>query len=111
MLRVDQNLAQIGIGAIFGDAAHVVEEFLLGVGTEVGLGDLLIGQVRHQRAQILDAIVDAAEGAGGEAAIAAGFVLRRALQHQHRHALLGGRQRRAKRRIAGADDNHIRGRG
>ena len=111
LAALDQDLAQVGIGAVFGDAAHVVEEFLLGVGAEVGFGDLLVGQVRHQRAQIVDAVIDAAERAGGEPAVAAGLVLRRALQHQHRDALLGRRQRGAKRRIAGANDDDIRGLG
>ena len=106
---LDQHLAQIGIGAVFGDAAHVVEELLLGVGAEVGLRHLLIRQVGHQLAQVLDAVIDAAEGAGGKAAVAAGLVLRRALEHQHRDALLGRSQGRAKRRIAAANDDDIRG--
>ena len=104
----DQNLAQVGIGAVFGNAAHVVEEFLLRVGAEVGFGDFLVGQVRHQPAQVLDPVIDAAERAGGEAAVAAGFLFRRALQHEHGDTLLGGGECCAKRRIAGADDDHIR---
>ena len=105
---LDQNLAQIRIGAVFGHAVHVVEEVLFRVGTEVGLADLLVGQIRHQFSQIVDAVVDAAKGAGGEAAVTAGFVFGRALQHQHRNAVLRGGDRRAKRRIAGADDDQIR---
>jgi len=91
LAALDQNFAQVGIGAIFGDAAHVVEKLFLGVGAEVGLRNLLVGEIRHQRAQVIDAVIDAAERAGGEAAVAAGFIFRRALQHQHRHSLLGRR--------------------
>ena len=37
----DQEFAQIRIGAILGDAAHIVEEFVLGISAEVGVGDFL----------------------------------------------------------------------
>ena len=83
------------------------KNFSCGIGAEVGIGDFLVGQVGHQRAQILDAVVDATERAGREAAVAAGFILRRALEHQHGNAVFGGRMRGAKRRIAAADDDDI----
>ena len=65
-----QQLAQIRVGAIFGDAAHVVEELVLRVGAEVRVGDLLLGEVGHQRLEIVDAVIDAAERARREAAVA-----------------------------------------
>ena len=71
LLRVTSKLAQVGVGPVFGDAAHVVEEFFLGIGAEIGVGDFFVGQVGHQRAQILDAVVDATECAGRESAVAA----------------------------------------
>ena len=104
-----QDLEQLGIGAVLGDAAHVVEELVLGVGAEIGDGDLVLGEVGHQRLQVLDAVVDAAEGAGREAAVAAVLALRRALQHQHGDAVLGGGEGGAQRGIARADDHDIGG--
>jgi len=83
LAALDQNFAQVRIGAIFGDAAHVVEKLFLGVGAEVGLRHLLVGEIRHQRAQILNAVINAAERTGGEPAVAAGLFRGRAFQHQH----------------------------
>src|SRR5581483_9670452 len=103
----DQDLAEIGVGAVFGDPSHVVEELVLRVSAEIRLRDLLVREVGHQRAQILDAIIDAAESAGGEAAVAAGFILRGALDDQHRHIMLGGGECRAERRITGTDHDYI----
>jgi hypothetical protein len=40
-----QDLGEVGIAAVLGDARHVVEELLLGVGAEVGVGDLVGRQV------------------------------------------------------------------
>jgi hypothetical protein len=53
--------------------------------------------------------ISAGVKSGGEAAIAAGLFLRRGFEHDHFGALLLRRQRRAKRRIAGADDDYICG--
>src|SRR5262249_61226401 len=58
----DEQFAQIGIGAIFGDASHIIEELVFGVGTEVGIGDLFVGQVGHHGAQIINAVVYATKG-------------------------------------------------
>ena len=105
---LDQHLDQLRIGAILRDAVHVVEELVLGVGAEVGLGDLLLGQIRHQGLEVLDTVVDAAHGAGREAAVAARLVLGRALQHEHGDAMLRRRQRRAQGGVAATHDHHIR---
>ena len=91
----DQQFAELRVGPILGDPAHVVEELAFGVGSEIGVGDFAVGEVGHQRPKILDAVVGAAERAGGEAAVAAALDLRRPLQHQHVGAGVGGRQRRA----------------
>src|SRR5262249_37335822 len=72
------------------------------------VGDLLRREVGHQRLDVVDAVVDHPYRSGGEAAVAAGFLLRRRLQHQHLGALLLRRERRAERRIAAADDDDIR---
>ncbi len=103
----DQKLDQVGIGAMLGDARHVVEELVLRVGAEIGGGDLLLGKIGDQLLDVVDAVVDHAHRAGGEAAVAAGLVLRRRLQHAHRGALLARRQRGAEGGVAGADDDDI----
>ena len=104
----DQELDQIGIGAVLRHPRHVVEKLLLGVGAEIGGCDLLFGQIRHQCLDVLDAVVNDPNRAGGEPAVAAGFVLRRRFQHQHRGALFLRRQRRAEGRVAAAHNNDIR---
>ena len=104
----DQKLDQIGIGAVLRDARHVVEELIGGVGAEIRGFDFRGREVGHQRLDVVDAVIDDADRARGEAAVAAGLVLRRRLAHHDLGALLLRRQRRAKRRIAGADNNHIR---
>src|SRR5262249_41840849 len=68
----DQHFGQLRIGAVLGDAIHIVEELILGIGAKVGLGDLLLGQIGHERPEVVNAVIDAAHGAGREAAVAAG---------------------------------------
>src|SRR5262249_50217212 len=102
-----QQLDQIRIGAILRPPRHVVEKLLSGIGAEIGGGDFLVREVRDQCLDVVDAVVNHAHRPRGEAAVAAGFLLRRRLQHQHRGALFLRRQRRAKRRIAGAHDDDI----
>src|SRR6516162_145414 len=104
----DQKLDEIGIGAVLGDARHVIEELLAGIGAEIGGRDFLLGEIRHQCLDVVDAVVDDAHGARGKSAVAAGFLLRCGLQHDHRGALLFGRERRTKSRVASAHHNHIR---
>ncbi len=103
----DQELDQVGIGAVLRHLRHVVEEFLGGVGAEVGLLDLLLGEVRDQRLDVVDAVIDHADRSGGEAAVTAGLVLWRRFQHHDLRALLLRRQRRAERRIAAAHHDHV----
>src|SRR5205085_6002508 len=74
-------------------------------GAEIGTRDLFVGEVGHDGAEIVDAIVDAADGAGGESRIAAAFFLGRALQHRHVRALLARREGGAEGGVAGADDD------
>ncbi len=104
----DQQLDQIGIGAVLGNARHVVEELIGGVGAKIRGLDFGRREIGHQRLDVVDAVIDDADRTCGEAAVAAGFVLRRRLAHHHLGALLLRRQRRTERRIAGADNNHIR---
>ena len=103
----DQQLDHVRIGAVLGDPGHVVVELVLGVGAEIGVGDLLVGEVRHQPLEVVDPVIDHPHGARGEARIAPRFVLVRAFEHQHPGAVLLRRQRRAQRRVAGAHDDDI----
>jgi hypothetical protein len=48
--NTDQNFAEFGVGPVFGDAAHVIEELFFRVGSEIGFRDFVVRQVRHQRA-------------------------------------------------------------
>ena len=75
----DQQFDQVGIGAVLRHPRHVVEELVGRVGAEVGFGDLLLGEVGHQRLDVVDAVVDDAHRARGVAAVAARLVLGRAL--------------------------------
>src|SRR5262245_14432893 len=102
-----QQLDQVGIGAILRHPRHVVEKLLLRIGAEIGGGDFLLRQIRHQRLDVFDAVVNDPHRSRGEPAVAAGFLLGRCLQHQHRRALFARRQRRAKGRVAAAHDDDI----
>ena len=104
---VDERLDQVRVGPVAGEAGHVVEILVAGVGAEIGVLDLFVGQLRHHLQKVLDAIVGKPDGAGGEAAVSAAFVKRGSFQHQHGCTLFTSRQRRCHRCIAGADNHHI----
>ena len=73
------------------------------------MAQLVLGEVGHQHLEVLDAVVDAAQGAGREAAVAAVLALGRALEHQHGDAVLGGGESGTQRGIARAHDYDIGG--
>jgi hypothetical protein len=78
---------------------------------EVGIGDFFVGEVRHQRTEVVDAVVDASERAGGKSAVAAGFLFRRTFEYQNGNPVLGGGVGCTERSIAGADDYDVGGAG
>ena len=102
----DEKLYQVRIGAELGHLVHVVEEDVCRVSPEVGRLDLRLGEL-DERLEVLQPVVGEAHGARGEAAVAAGFLFRRALQHRHLGARLLGCESGAQRRVAGADDDHV----
>ena len=106
MALLDQDLGEVGIAAVLGEARHVVEELLFGVGAEVGARHFLFGEV-DQRPQVVDAVVDDAHQAGGEAGIAAGLFLGGPLEYQHLLCSFLGRERRAQRGIAAANHDDV----
>ena len=103
----DQQFAQLRVRAVFGDATHVVEKLCLGIGAEIGVGDFLGGKIRHQRLEVVDTVVNAAKGAGGEAAVATGLRRRGALEHKYGCSAFGRRQRGTQRGVTGANDHDI----
>ncbi len=104
----DEKFDQVRIGAILRHPRHVVVKLIGRIGAEIGGLDFRGREIRHQCLDVVDAVIDDADRARGKTAIAAGFILRRRLAHDDFGALLLRRQRRTKRRIAGADDDHIR---
>ena len=102
-----QQLAQIGIGAELGDARHVVEELILRVGAEIGAVDFRLREIGDQRLDVVDAVIDDAHGARGEAAVAAGFFVGRGFEHEHGGALLARGERGAIGGVAAADDDDV----
>ena len=111
LLRVMSTSHRSGIGPIFRHATHIVEELVLRVSAEVGIGDFFVGEVRHQRTQVVDAVVDASERAGGKSAVAAGFLFRRTFEYQNGNPVLGGGVCGTECSIAGADDYDVGGAG
>ena len=96
-----QPLAKRGIGAVAGDAEHVVIELVGVIGPEICDRDLIFGKIGTERADILHPVIGEADRACGKAGIAAVLRRRRAFQHQNRSAVFRrcGRRLRAPRAI------------
>ena len=103
----DQDLGQIGVAAILGQPAHIVEILLLGIGAEIDVFELGLVHVGDQPGEVLAAVIDDPERAAGKGRIAAALVLGRHFEHQHRGAVFTRRQRGAGRGIAGPDHDHV----
>jgi hypothetical protein len=102
-----EHLAQLGVGAILRHLEHVVEVLVFGVGAEIDVREILVGERRQHGDQVLDAAIGKTKGTAGEVRVAAALFERRRLQHEHARAILVRRDRRAERRIAGPDHKHI----
>jgi hypothetical protein len=102
----DQRFSEVRIAAVLGHPRHVVEELLLGVGAEVAARDLVRREVDHPL-QVLDAVVDDAHQAGGEARVAAGFFFRGSFQQENLLGSFRSGYRGTKRRVATADHDHV----
>ena len=103
---LDENLDQVRIAAKAGHARHVVVVLLARVLPEVGVPDLLRGEVHH-----LDEILDAGEHhphrARRVAAVPSALGFGRRLQDHRVRAPLPRRQRGAHRRVAGSHHDHV----
>jgi hypothetical protein len=103
----DQDFAEIGVAAIFGEAPDIVEILLGGVGPDIDILQFVVVNVGDELRQIVEAVIDDAERAARKGGIAAPPVLGRNFELQYRGAVFLGRQRGAGRRIAGADDDDV----
>ena len=102
-----QSSRQIGIAAAAAGRVEIGQVLRLGVGAEVGAGAILGGQLRRHFHQFVDAVVGESHRGHGEATVAAVLALGGALEHGHPRAALARRERRAQRRVAGADDDDV----
>ncbi len=102
-----QDFGQVRVAAVFGKPADIVVILFLGVGADIDIFQLVVADVGNEPREVVEAVIDDAPGAAGKGRIAAAPVLRRDLQHQHRGAVLPGRQRGAGRRVAGPDDDDV----
>ena len=103
----DQDLGQVRVAAVFGQPADIVVILFLGVGADIDICQLVVADVGNEPREVVEAVIDDAQGAAGKGRVAAAPVLRRDFEHQHRGAVLPRRQRGAGRRVAGADDDHV----
>src|SRR5207247_2081230 len=88
----DQDLAEVGVAAIFGEAPDIIEILLGGVGADIDILQFVIIDVGDQLREVVKAVIDDAEGAAGKGGIAAAPMLRRNFQLQHRGAVFLRRQ-------------------
>ena len=103
----DKRVRQFGIAPVVGNAAQVCVELVFGVGAEIGHLDFGIGEVGHQCAQVVDAVVGEADCAGREAAVPASLGLGCSFEDEHPGASLVCRERCAHRGIAGPDHHDV----
>ena len=103
----DEDLDQLRVAAVVVEPIDVVAILLDRIAAEVGVGDLRPGQLGHQGAQVLDAVVREAHRAGRETGIPERLFRRGAFEHANAGAVFASGQRGAERRIAGADHDHL----
>jgi hypothetical protein len=105
---VDQKLRQLRHRLAPGDPHQIGVEIVLGVGIEIDLVELIIGNLRQKRLFVFKTVMGVAElGARTEPGIAAPLLLRRLFQHHHLGAGAMRRICRRLRRVAEADDHHV----
>src|SRR5207237_8662635 len=83
----NQDFAEVGVTAIFGEPPDIVEILLSGVGADIDILQFVVVDVRYQLREVVKAVIDDAEGAAGKGGIAPARGLRRDLQLQHRGAV------------------------
>jgi hypothetical protein len=103
----DERFGELRIGAILGDSAQIIVKLLVAIDAEIGVRQLLLGQIGHQPLEVFDAIVGDAHRTRRKARIAAPFRLWRGFDDEHAGPGLARRQGRAKRRVAAAQHDHV----
>ena len=103
----DQTFAKIRISTVLGDTEHVVEELVLRVDAEIGVGDFTVGEVGHDVAHVVDAVIGVSHGTSGKPAVAAALVLGRALKHTNAGTLFLRGKGGTEGRVTRTNDNDI----
>ena len=104
---VDQQLRQLAIAALLGDAHQITEVLLARIGAEIDARALVRADLAGERRELIDAGIDRPHRADGKAAVAAALLEGSALEHHHRSALLARGQRRRQAGKPGTDHQHI----
>ena len=103
----DDQHREVRVRLVLGDAHQVVVEVVLGVRIDFHDGLLLVGEVAHDLAELLERLEGEAEAARGEEAVAAAPRLGRLLEDEDARAVLLRGQRRAHRGVAAAHHDHV----
>ena len=88
-------------------AGHVVEKLRFGISAEVRGLDFRGRKIGHKCLDVVDAVISHADRPGGEAAVAAGFLLGCGFQHENFGAALARRQCCAEGGVTRAHYNHV----
>ncbi len=96
-----QDTGELRIGSIIRHPREVVEEAVCSIATEVCVGDLVVGQLRHQLTEILDTVVRNSHGAGRECGVTSPLILLSAFKHDYFGTLLPGCQRSTQSSVSG----------
>ena len=102
----DQDVGQLGVAAVVGHPAHVVEELVGRVAAEIDVALLVLREVVELH-QVVDAVEDHPHGARRVGAVAAAFLFGGGLQHGDRGAFFARRQGGTGGRVARAHHQDI----
>ncbi len=103
----DQQLGQVGVRLVVGQAAEIVVVLVLRIGAEIAGRQFLLAEIAKLQ-QVLDAVVDKAQRPGGVAAVAAALLERRRLEDEDARPFLLRRQGCAQPGIARPDDDDVK---
>ena len=102
----DQDVGQLGVAAVVGHPAHIVEELVGRIAAEIDVALLVLREVVELH-QVVDAVENHPHGARRVGAVAAAFLFGGSLQHGHRGAFFARRQGGTGGRVARAHHQDI----
>ena len=102
----DEHFREFRIASKLRQAEQIVVELVGGVGAEIGVANFLLGQIDNGF-QVFQPLMGEADRARRVAAVAAGFLGRRAFQHQDLDAVFRRRQGRAEGGVSRANDDNV----